>query len=261
MAKELVKKAETTAVAVPEHERGWGTGGTDTRDILIPKILGMQGLSRLVADGKAAMGDIVNSVTGEILGNMREVGKKPLKIIPITTFKTWVENVVTEIPGQQVQKKFKGIVPMTPENADLPFESIVDGKKIQRDRTLNFYVLVEGQTSEFPYLLSFRRTSFRAGQKLATHFIKCEIAAVRGKPVPPAATMFSLTGNKVTNEKGTFYVFDIEPAGPTASDDLKAAYEWFQILKKAAVRVDHSDLEHEVDVDVANDAAVATERF
>ena len=253
----VVKEVSDVAIA----ENSWGTGGTDSRDILLPKLLFMQGLSTFVADGKAAMGDIVDSVTGEVLGNMREQGRKPVEFIPIMTFKTWVEQVVTELKPGQITKKFKAVVPMTAENADLPFESIVNGEKIQRDRTINFYAVLSSKLEDFPYLLSFRRTSFRAGQKLSTHFQKCEMAAARGKPVPPAATTFSLVGNKVTNDKGTFYVADLEPVGPTSSESLRVAYEWFQVLNKSAIRVDHSDLTSETDAENEDIEAVATNRF
>jgi hypothetical protein len=242
MAKNEVAKNQTMSdLPANVAQGGWGTEGVDSSDILIPKLLMMQGLSKLVSADKAQMGDIVNSVTNEVLGTAREKDRKPVTIIPIMTYKTWVEH---EIIGDK--RKFLRIIPMDKTNADLPNESEgtgeLTGKLISRDRALNFYVLVKGDESGLPYAMTFKRTSYRTGQKLATHFKTCELAALRGKPVPPAATTFNVCGNKVTNDDGTFYVLDIEPGEKTTGDDLQRAYEWWMTLKKSTVKVDNSDL-------------------
>ena len=233
------------------YESGWGTEGVDKRDILIPKLLLMQGLSELVTEERAQIGDIVDSVTGEVLGTCRDSGKKPVKFIPISTFKTWVE--FQKVNGTA---KFTRIVPMTEENANWAME---DGE-FTRDRCINFYVLLADRPEELPYLLSFRRTGYRAGQKLATFFTKCELAARRGKPVPPAAKVWALAGSKQSNDKGTYYVFDVEMAGDTSKEALQTAFEWFQTLRTQQTKVDHSDLAGDVAVDVGS-AAAAEDRF
>jgi hypothetical protein len=243
------------------YEGGWGTEGTDSRDILIPKLLVMQGLSKMVTDDKAQMGDFVDSVSGEILGSAREKDLRPVKFVPIMTFKTWVEYEKIEIKGKDAKLEFRGIIPMTEANANWPLEEEKEGKSLRRDRCINFYVLLADKPDDLPYLITFRRTSFRAGQKLATHFKKCELAALRGKPVPPAATVFALTASKLTNEKGTFYVADLSPTGTTPKETLKLAWDWYQMLKTANVKVDNSDLVGDDAVSATDEGAEMDERF
>lgn len=248
--KQVTKKEAAQLPA--EFDSAWGTEGTDTRDILIPKLLVMQGLSELVTQERAQMGDFCNSVTGEVVGTAREKGFKPVVFIPIMTFKTWV---IYEKIGDKLE--FKEIIPMTPANSNWEMEEEVNGATVRRDRCINFFVLVEGQTGELPYSLTFRRTSYRAGQKLATHFKTCELAAARGRPVPPAAKTFKLIAHKETNDHGTFYVLDVEPNGDTKQEDLKTAYEWYQVLKTRSVKVDDSD----VRTDGQAASTIDTDRF
>lgn len=224
------------------HEQTWGTEGTDSRDILIPKLLVMQGLSKMVVEDKAQMGDFVDSVSGEILGSAREKNPKPVTVIPIKTFKTWIE--YEKIDDKKLE--YRGTIPMDASNANWQMEEVKDGREIRRDRCINFYVLLKDKPDDLPYLMTFKRTSYRAGMKLATHFKKCELAALRGKPVPPAATMFNVTATKTSNDQGTFYVFDVVQSETTSPEHLKLAWEWFQMLKTQNVKVDNSDLEGEV---------------
>ena len=261
------KKANIPAVKaqsnlpVEAHEQNWGTEGTDSRDILIPKLLVMQGLSKMVVAEKASMGDFVDSVTGEVLGSGREKDLKPVPFIPIMTFKTWAEYEKIEQKGKEPKLEFKGIIPMTEANANWPLEEEKDGVPVRRDRCINFYVLLADKPDDLPYLITFRRTSYRAGQKLATHFKKCELAALRGKPVPPAKSIFNLTATKLTNDKGTFFVADVERSGETPNESLKLAWDWFQMLKTSNVKVDNSDLEGDVAPTESNDDVTMDERF
>lgn len=252
MEKRIVKKETAPPPAL--FESSWGTEGTDTQDILIPKLLVMQGLSDLVTQERAQMGDFCNSVTGEIIGSAREKDFRPVIFIPIMTFKTWV---VSQKADPAEKYEFKEVIPMTPANSGWELEEQVDGMYVRRDRCLNFFVLVEGQTDGLPFSLTFRRTSYRAGQKLATHFKTCELAAARGRPVPPASKTFKLIAHKETNDHGTFYVLDVEPGAATSSEDLKIAFEWYQTLRSRQVKVDDSDLKDET---VAKET-VDTSRF
>ena len=136
--------------------------------------------------------------------------------------------------------------PYTSVNANFPIKEYQkgDGTTWRHDRCLNFFVLIPGKALDggLPYLLSFRRTSYRSGQKLATHFLLCR-GANGGKGVPPAATTFKLLGKKVTNsDNQTYYVTDSEKVGPTDPALIELAYQWFKTLKTSAVKVDNSDL-------------------
>lgn len=215
-------------LAVPS-EGAWGAETADSRDILIPKILLMQGLSQAVADEKASMGDMVDSLSLEVLGSGRGDGK-PVRFVPLFLFKTWV--VQEKLGGNKFD--FKEIVPFGPDNQDWEWETDTE----RRDLTLNFYVLLEkdlDNPAALPYVVSFRRTSMQAGKKLSTHFSKCQLA---GKP--PAASVFELSAKKRENDQGTFFVYDVVQAGDNSK--LDTAYKWYLTVREGA-KVDNRDLE------------------
>lgn len=240
MSKELTKKQETSLST--EMNSAWGAEEVDRGDILIPKVLTMQAMSQFVTAEKAQMGDFVDSVTGEILGSARESSKqKPLEFVPIMHTKTWSH--YEKVDGKW---EFRGVEPFTAENAGFPIKEYAkpDGTTWRHDRCLNFFVLLPAKALDggLPYLLSFRRTSYRCGQKLATHFLLCR-GANGGRGVPPASATFKLLGKKVTNaDNQTYYVTDSEKVGPTDPALVEIAYQWFKTLKAGAVKVDNSDL-------------------
>lgn len=233
---ELAKTAAGTA---------WGTENVRNETILIPKILLMQGLSKQVAEEKAQMGDFLNSLSNKVIGTGREKAKEDLKVVPIKMFESWVIFEKIEQKKGEAKLEWKGIEPLTAANADWALEDEDEnGVPIRRDRALNFYVLLQSELDDpraLPYLLSFRRTSYNAGRKLSTHFAQCRKAGV-----PPARDVFVLSATKESNDHGTFYVWDANPADEKITDEqLTEAYNWYQTLQTKDVEIDNSDLEAE----------------
>jgi hypothetical protein len=218
----------------------------DQGDILIPKLLLMQGLSQLVADEKAQMGDVINSVTNTVLG-----GKKgSMTFIPLSHSKTWVRYKM-----EGASPKFMGIEPFTVQNSRRPWEEEVDGVKYRNDACLNFFVLLESEINDpraMPYALSFRRTSYTAGKKLATHFAQCSMAGLA-----PYAGMLALTSEKQQNDHGPYYVFNVVPVKDTPPEYAPKILQWAEFLASTSVKVDDSDIEAEG----SGASAVETKQF
>lgn len=236
MAKE--EKQEALPVVREENlpaavgEGSWGAEGISAQDILLPKILLMQGLSQWVADEKAKLGDMVDSLAGTVLGDKG----KGVDVLAFNSFKTWV--IYQEVNGKL---KFVKQEPMTAANQGWPLEEVMDGVKVRRDKALNFYCLLPNQIASgehFPYLLSCRRTSYPAGKKLVTHFTRLKMFQK-----PPAARIFELTCKRQENEKGIFYVFDVIEKRASTEAEMKAAWDWWQVIRSTNVRIDDSDLE------------------
>ena len=76
--KAVATKSETAVSNVAHDLSAWGETEVTSKDIVIPKILCMQGLSDLVSDGKAKMGDFVDSLEGNILGDI----DNPVAFVP-----------------------------------------------------------------------------------------------------------------------------------------------------------------------------------
>jgi hypothetical protein len=208
----------------------------DQADILIPKLLIMQGLSEFVAQEKAVMGDIVNSVTGEVLG-----GKgKPISFIPLMMNKVWIKYKI-----QGGEQKYVGTIPWSAANSNTKWEDVdKDGALLRNDACLNFYVMLERDlesSSGLPYLVSFRRSSYRNGKKLVTHFAQTQMANVS-----PYAMTLSLTSSKEQNDKGTFYIFDIMPGKDTDAKYCDKLELWTETLKKNMHNIDETAEDTEI---------------
>lgn len=222
-----------------EMNEAWGAETANVKNLLISKILLMQGLSSAVTDEKADQGQLMDSVTMEELGSGREKGYKKIPVIPLMGGESWVTYEMIDDQPNWIEE-----VPVSASNENWPREEEVEGRFLRHDRSLNYYVMLADQIKDptaIPYIISFRRTSFRTGRALETHFLKCAKAARAGKPVPPAATTFELCAKKETKNDNTFWVFTIEASGQTEPDDLKACYEWYQVIKQGKHDVDTSE--------------------
>lgn len=233
-----VKKTKTNLPATPDgFTAAWGTENIDASQLTIPKILTMQGLSQMVADGDAQMGDIVDSLTGERLGCGREKDFQAINFVPLYSFQEWI--VYEKVSNGDLQ--FTEKVPFGPDNANWKWDT--DTHK--RVLVMNFYVILEKDLADegaLPYLLSFRSTSYKAGKKLAT---LCKKGALANRPAP--AYTYELSAHKESNDKGTFYVLDVKKAGETDTkyyDPGKdgVCFRWFKELKSGTHKVDDSDL-------------------
>ena len=197
----------------------------DMSDILLPKLLLMQGLSILVSDERAKAGDIVDSLTGEVLG-----GKdKAVEIIPFYMTRSFV---VSERMGEKFE--FKGIVPCDSTNAHWREkdhrEEKVNGVITRRDYSLDFYCLLANQPDSLPYQISFRRTSNRAGKQLNTQMMLG--TALKRKP-----ESYHLGCKKTENDMGVYYVFEISKGKFLTPAQTEHVAKWTALIKAGAVKV------------------------
>lgn len=211
---------------------------SDSSDIIIPKLLLMQGISSAVADEKASSGDIINSVTLEVLGNKQ----KPLEIIPIKIMpKTWV--IEQKIEGRWT---YKGIKPWQPQDKDLPWNYVENGQEMRRNQSLNFFVLLAKDATNptaLPFMISFRRTSYVTGKKFNTYFETSRMAFVMGnKQSIPMANVFNLGSKMEKGELGPYHILTIDLKRVATQAELEAGQHWFKTLKAAAVQVDEAEV-------------------
>lgn len=238
MSKELEKKGQSQLVVPDVFRRADDATPTtiDPKDITIPRLVVMQGMSKFVAQETAQPGDIANSVTGEVLA-----GKgKTIKFVPLSHFKTIIrsKNVGKGLPQFVSQEAWN---PKT--HANLEWEETIDGVEYYNTSCLNFYVLLErdlDNPAAFPYLLTFRRSSYRNGKKLVNHFMQMDMM----KAEPWFGTL-ELLASKEQNDEGTFYVFDIKVSSQTDPKYAPKIRMWADTLRKNAHKVDDS-IEDEV---------------
>jgi len=214
----------------------WGTENVDSTDILIPRILLMQGQSKLVTAEKAQTGQIIESVTNKVLA---EKGKT-LEFIPLKTFKNTI--VMSANDNQfMYQREFET------EDGKPPWEKEINGELVRIFPTLNFFVMLTtdlDSATAIPMVLSFRSTQYKKGRILLSYFNECKMTKS-----PPAANTFTLGVEKTSNDKGTWYLYDINRHEKTPKKYMGKLYEWWQILTGKGIEVDAI----EKDVDASDD--------
>jgi len=212
-----VAKQESSAVATEQNMEAWGTPAVSSKDIVIPKILCMQGLSELVMDDnhEAKMGDFVDSMTNEIIGNYLN---KPVEFVPFHLEKIWI---ISKKSGNDFE--FDRIEDVTLANEHRQYFEVVNGVEYKNEYTMNFYVLRPEDTS-LPYVISFKGMSGKTGRVLATQMYVKNAAA--GK-IPPAYVM-SLAGSKDKNDKGTFITLKTSVARESSDEERNSAFTWYK---------------------------------
>lgn len=216
MTKAVTKK-EKNELAAFEGET-WGAEGMDNEDMIIPKLRLMQPMSELVTDGIATMGEFRDSLNSDVkLGGV----DAPLEFIVFSSFKTW---------WIFKDGEYSETVSFGPDNAHWRGNWNIEenGVSINRSLLLNFYILTTKDIAEgvpFPKVITFKGTSSDAGKKLAT-FLKM-LQAVK---MPASASVFSLNAKKETNDKGTFFVFDVAKARRSTPEEVEMGKMWHQTV-------------------------------
>jgi hypothetical protein len=227
-------------------------------DIVVPKVLLMQGLSEAVSkrhkspDGaNIQQGDIIRSTTLEVVGGPDDA----VEFIPLTYTNHW--RVEEEINGKY---EYRGLEPRTAKNEDLPWKFEKDGAQWRRVKVLNVFALLPQDLAAFqdeikraqaendipdlnkvllPVVISFRSTSYNAGKAVVTHFAKAASMAKYGA-VPYGHTM-KLSCKQEENDKGIFYVFDVAPGRKCSKEEVGEAKDWYARLASGPVKIDESD--------------------
>lgn len=220
MSKEVVE-SKGNELANQEMMAAWGETEVSSGDIVIPKILLMQGLSEAVAEEKAKMGDFLDSLSGEVIGNH----KKPVQVIPFHLERIWIHS---KNNGKDFE--FDSITTANNPN-EHEYIEVVDGTEWKHEYCMNFYVL-RPEDMSLPYVVSFKGTGRKAGKALATQmFVKNKMA---GK-IPPAFVM-ELSAHKDSNDKGTYYVWDTKVSRESKPEEISQAFKWFKTINAGGTK-------------------------
>lgn len=268
MAQELTK-IEGGAVAlggVPEQH-------VLTSDMVLPRVLLQQGLSKLVADRKAVQGDLIRTLGG---GEIEKIGSpdQAIDFIPLKVVTEWREQ---ELVGKKYE--FRRTLPRTPANEDLPWEFEEGGGKWQRLKSMTLYALLVNdvtaakaemaklaESGELPDLnktllpvaINFRSSAGRGAISALTNFyVRLKDAQSQSKvPIYPYGYQLTLSCKQVTNTKGTFYVFEAGNIKSIKGDLLTEAARWYATVNNAASIKVAEDIDAD-DVELDDDAIAA----
>lgn len=221
-----VAKASSKEVSTSVSPRGAGEE-LDVEDVQMPKALLMQGLSDLVTEGKAKIGEYRDSISGALLGEE----KKPVEMLVFDSNKTWVESL--QRPGEK-KARYLRTVPMTAANKDLPYEEDHKEGKLIRVKTWNYYILIADKniSEATPYALSFSRTASGAARKLGLFFSR-----MNRKGLDSWSHVIRLTSYTEKNDQGTFSVPDVELGREAKEEEKLAAEYWYEAMRSSRVKV------------------------
>lgn len=234
MKKEVVKK-EATNLPAEMSASAWGGGETYTsNDLVIPKILPLQFMSEKVREKLGEYGEFRDTLNNEKFGDLTT----PFEIIPFHAEKKWIEyDVITDKKGGR-KREYRAVTPINHDNDGLPYVD-QDGLT-ERDRCIDVYCLVPSHVADggaFPHVLSFRRTSLAAGKKIITQFLRNQSM---GKP--PCAVTMLVSGKSVQNDEGEYVVQDVRVGRAAEAEEIKEAFNWYQLVLKGATKLDESDI-------------------
>lgn len=280
-----VAHAQTTALSAVEKEAAQVSAGTEVvaSDVLIPRLLLMQGISPLVTSRKAQIGDMVRSTTGEKLGNP----DKPLVIVPLTMINSWISFEDTgegqpqfrgQIPRGVTRRDANGLAVETNEGLPWDYKG-PNGEDMFRRKAITLYALVpsdvaayqaeiarataEGEAPDLsknllPVVITFQSTSFKhAGRKCASFFN--DVKKLRASPFNYSITLECREEKK---GKNAWYILDFAKVESSIkkgmTDEAKAewravqqeAASWVTILSKGGVKTDDS-MTDDADMDEA----------
>jgi hypothetical protein len=236
------KQVQAKVEQLPSTEvAAWGAEVNVGTDLIIPKLLLMQGMSDAVTEGKAGVGEWRDSVNHNKFGSITE----SFEVVPFHVTKHFdieVENDDGKFEWVRTEPIIEN--PSLPGyNDQLPWTDKEDGKNIKRIRRLNFYVLIPKEVEEgtsIPYVVSFKSTALKEGQKMLNQMY---VRNLRAK-LTPASYKFKLSVTKQENDKGKWFVPVVELGGLSNSDEIAEAHSWFKTVtaKGSTVKVDESDV-------------------
>lgn len=239
------------------------TSGIIATDVVVPRILLMQPLSDFVTEGKAKPGDIVRSTTVERIAGPDSA----IEFIPLSMPEaSWVIEVK---PPKGNKFEFQRIEPRNAANSGLPwgFSADFDGNEVpagtpgaleaRRVQRLSLFALLpsdiaadaeekakaaRGEFPDFakalmPVQISFRSTGFPAGKEIVSFFTQ---AAAFKQPAWKA--ILKLTCKQESNEKGTYFVFQVDRSKPkpVPAEHLETVQYWAGIVNTQSLRVDET---------------------
>ena len=228
MSKEIDKKKET-AIVDPSQTLGRGhEEQIDPKDMEIPRGKLIQSTSEeATAENKnerIEVGLIINSISKETL---------PVEFIPIFKFSNWIRwnprkkddpNFDAAFdPGALIWTCNDPNDPRVIENKDFG----PAGEAPVATKYLNFFSYFPGHG--MPIIVSFKKTSFRAGQRLLT------LSRFSGGDM--FSRKYRLT-SKIKEANGTkFFVLDVTMAGKPSEQEFKIAESWYNNFKDKAIKV------------------------
>lgn len=224
-----VVKANGVDVSTQVETSEWGDGGISASDIIIPKLLIMQPTSEDVTGGKFKMGDIINSMTEEVVGGL----DKPIMLHPFLCKKIFLMYKITKT-GDKIKKEFYKV--LEDKGQTYPFDSFdYEGIQVQAYHTYQFFAMVEG--NDIPVTMIFKSSAHKVGKQLFNvMYVMNKMAGL----TPPAYWIeYGLKREK--GEQSTWCVPVIKTSRKATAEEISKCAQWVAPLMSLQMRHDDED--------------------
>ncbi len=240
MTTKKVATSNDTAIAVNQGKVIPGLEGVTQDMLIIPRLKLVQKTSVEIDDKVADPGEVVNSVTKDILAK----ATKPVIIIPIKNNRTRILFRPFDDGGGLMCQSFDGLTGQGNPGGDCsecPMNQWkIDDKKKNRapdcTELLNIFCVVRGYDFPIPLTASFGRTSMGAGKQLINFFW----ADAQKAQKSPWNFAYQLKTESMENEFGKFYVFKVSPEGMATKDEIEKSELFYNLITSTQIQI-HED--------------------
>lgn len=244
---QVAKKKETALAVIDssvfEGDAHDGMDNITAEDVALPflKVLSQLSPELETVDGAKA-GMIYNTVTGQAFD-----GTQGIKVIPCHYERKYIE----WSPRGQGSGAPAAIHPATSDIMTKTFRKAGDSKDYLEngnyiENTAQHYVLVvddEGNSS--PALISMKATQLKKSRKWNSMLMTTKLNGKNGPYTPPSYShVYRLTTTKESNDKGTWYGWEVERVGPVEDANVYQTARGFTLsVKQGEVNVKHDQEE------------------
>jgi hypothetical protein len=231
--KALIAKAESALAMQPEVPLGFED--EDAGDMIIPRVKVVQTLSPERKEGKAKEGDIINSLTGELLN-----GKVFIPVFKFNNNINWRDRsegggILCIARDGKLGEKSDGTQLLCASCKRCEFDNTKQGKEALPKCTkyINFFGFFTGE--RMPIILSFAKTSYNEGKKLYS-LAKVTMQNMWNYGYALNEKLLAKAGNE-------WFICQPSPAGASAEEDREFGLALYKMYRTSiqSVKFDMDD--------------------
>lgn len=222
----------------------------ESKDLVIAKIHLAQPLTPEVVEKKIEGGAYMNSVSKKLIGETTEV-------FIMSDTKLWQYYFM---PKGKTKKDYLGTIEYfgnedARKDGGIPLELKERAEKIGAtldniqppDEVFRFYAVLVTDVMEgcaFPYIIDFKRSSFKQGRELKNAMFRIK----QETGYPSYAYAYELASEMVTNDKGSFYIKKTSQGRLITKEEIAGVELWIKELQDNKKKYTEDESEDESDV-------------
>ena len=241
MTKEVIKKEEgALAINMFEADANGGAQNIEQEDLALPflKVLGQLSPEINKKNGRyvegAEPGMILNSVTKKLYD-----GDKGINVIPCSYERKYLEWKPRELGGGLVRiYSIDDPIVRTTKRDQFNRDVLPNGNYLEN--TASHFVVTTGEDAGTG-LISMTRTQLKVSRTWNSMMMSIKLQGKNGLFTPPTFShIYNLKSVQMTNDKGTWFGWDINKIGPVTDNNVYSlAKDFAEKINKGEVEVEH----------------------